>query len=398
MRRLIVDVLIFFCAIICGTPVSGESMDPEPPIVQKMFNSESEGKHILPPHLLRRWIGEHETIINIMEFGASGDGRTDDTEAFAVAIAKLETGGGGILEIPLGDYAVAINITRGHVWVRCAPGTILRAASSRAVFRVAPMAEQVVLTDADIRGRTKTAEASSSRKPTALHGIEIRGVDVILDRVRAEGFRVDSLYLAGNARNIYLNDSAFGDTARNSVSIVNGRNINFYGGIVWNAGNYSYGGYSSLYLFDIEPGRSQSVDNVSIFGTVFEGNSPVSGAGLVIISDGNNASGRTNIMLQGTTHRGSNGSAGALRLLNRNAGIIKGITLRRASFAKRAVANTEKDATIVEDSLFEDIEVGNGGAVYGAWIGNGTIVKGLRSSTGTTTALPVAKGAAPIID
>src|SRR3546814_18071923 len=63
-----------------------------------------------------------------------------------------------------------MDITAGNVWIRCAPGTILRAAGSRAVFRVAPTADKVVLTDADIRGRTKAAAEAKSRKPTAQIG------------------------------------------------------------------------------------------------------------------------------------------------------------------------------------------------------------------------------------
>ena len=233
--------------------------------------------------------------------------------------------------------------------------------------------------------------------PTALHGVEIRGADVILDDVRAEGFRVDSLYVSDNASNVHLNGASFGDTARNSVSIVNGRNINFYGGRIWNAGQYTSDQYSSLYLFDIEPGQTQSVDHVNVFGTIFEGNSPVSGTGLVIVNNGRNASGRTNVLFQSTRHFGTNAAGGALRLRNGNGGIIKGIIVRSADFAVRVIANSKNDDTVIEDSVFEGIHMGSAMFLYGALVGDGTVIRRLQSSAGRIAAIPVAKGASPLI-
>ena len=45
-------------------------------------------------------------IINVKDFGASGDGIQDDTEAFQNAIAALPSSG-GTLEIPLGVYPIS---------------------------------------------------------------------------------------------------------------------------------------------------------------------------------------------------------------------------------------------------------------------------------------------------
>ncbi len=46
------------------------------------------------------------TLFNVREFGAKGDGVSDDSEAVRKALAAAEKGGGGIVYLPAGTYAV----------------------------------------------------------------------------------------------------------------------------------------------------------------------------------------------------------------------------------------------------------------------------------------------------
>lgn len=56
-----------------------------------------------------------KSTFNVREFGAKGDGSTDDTAAIQAAINALEMGSGGILYFPFGNYIVSstLNINYG---------------------------------------------------------------------------------------------------------------------------------------------------------------------------------------------------------------------------------------------------------------------------------------------
>jgi len=45
--------------------------------------------------------------VEVTRFGAAGDGTTNDIAAFTAALAWLEGAGGGVLEVPAGDYRIA---------------------------------------------------------------------------------------------------------------------------------------------------------------------------------------------------------------------------------------------------------------------------------------------------
>ena len=50
------------------------------------------------------------STLNVRDFGARGDGRTDDTKAFQTALGQFSRGGGGIVEVPSGKYLIKTHL------------------------------------------------------------------------------------------------------------------------------------------------------------------------------------------------------------------------------------------------------------------------------------------------
>ncbi len=104
---------------------------------------------------------------NIRDFGAAGDGRTDDTAAFRSAMAVLASNNGGTLRIPDGDYIVSspIAVPSGVVVVgtnglhsmastsditRKNPSRITLTGSNRSLFQIGECVENVTFRDIEL--------------------------------------------------------------------------------------------------------------------------------------------------------------------------------------------------------------------------------------------------------
>ncbi len=104
---------------------------------------------------------------NIRDFGAVGDGRTDDTNAFKSAMAVLASNNGGTLTVPDGEYMVngPIALPSGIVIqgtnglnsmastsdvTRKNPTRITLAGSNRALFKIGECVENVTIRDIEL--------------------------------------------------------------------------------------------------------------------------------------------------------------------------------------------------------------------------------------------------------
>ncbi len=72
------------------------------------------------------------TVYNVLQYGATGDGTTDDSTAINAAIAAAATAGGGIVYLPEGVYICTVVEIRSYVWLMGAGprASILRAKPS----------------------------------------------------------------------------------------------------------------------------------------------------------------------------------------------------------------------------------------------------------------------------
>jgi len=79
-------------------------------------------------------------VVNIKEYGAVGDGVTDDTAAFIKALAACAEGGGGTCLVPEGTYLISSGgISTGHHKPSVLSGVHLKGAGQRAVLKIAGM-------------------------------------------------------------------------------------------------------------------------------------------------------------------------------------------------------------------------------------------------------------------
>ncbi len=130
---------------------------------------------------------------NIRDFGAVGDGRTDDTNAFRSAMAVIASNNGGTLTVPDGDYLVKgpialpsgiiIHGTNGLNSMastsdvpRKNPSRITLAGSNTALFRIGECVEHVTIRDIELYAQSNNGTS---------------GVEAIGAYTSSQGFHFD---------------------------------------------------------------------------------------------------------------------------------------------------------------------------------------------------------------
>ncbi len=132
--------------------------------------------------------------ISVTDFGAVGDGKTDDTAAFRQACAAAESGPGKLLFVPAGTYVVqpGLNLTEGVTFFGEGP--------AHSVLTVPAETQGALLT---LRGDRITVRDLTLRGPAADKPLPVNGVDILqgryllVERIAVEnltiGVRADSL-------------------------------------------------------------------------------------------------------------------------------------------------------------------------------------------------------------
>jgi hypothetical protein len=160
------------------------------------------------------WIATPEEktlgVYNVKDWGAAGDGRTDDTIAVQSALAFLATRNGGVLFFPEGDYQVGgigdykgvvvpSNVTiqgSGGIQTGAATNNIVRKnptritlnGARRALFRIGECTEKVTVKDIELN-------AASAQNTI--------GVEALGAYTSSQGFEFDNVAFSNFYRGIY---------------------------------------------------------------------------------------------------------------------------------------------------------------------------------------------------
>lgn len=343
------------------------------------------------------WVRLDAHPVNVRWFGALGDGVTSDEAAFEACVAYCQSVGDSTLAVPLGDYPVRIAIDTGGIAIRCTPGTVLRPSGPLPIIEVMPTTSaKTILSDARVTGQTRAQEGTDQCE--ASHGVRVEGPNLTCIRLRVEGFRYDCLYgnVDGQAgfRSI---DCDWGDTARNSVSLVGGFDWRFVGGSIWNKGQYlAAEGYQPLYLFDIEPTPGNPCAGVYFSGVRFLSGSLASGANQLIIGGPQTTDGFSHVTLNGCEFDNLDG-AGNIATIRVNSDItsgpIQGVVIRNSRFAQRLFANPDAAPTVLQYTTLADLTLG-APAFYAVSLGDGCTIENVRRRDGVAVNTAIEPGAA----
>jgi polygalacturonase len=116
-----------------------------------------------------------DRTFSLADFGAAGDGKTVNTEAFAKAIAAVEKAGGGTLVVPRGVYITLPFVLCSSLDLHLADGAVIRAPET---FTAAGLPEPTTLhSQDDVSAKVKVPAPLISGKN--LHDVAITGSGTI---------------------------------------------------------------------------------------------------------------------------------------------------------------------------------------------------------------------------
>lgn len=204
-------------------------------------------------------------MVNIKDFGAQGDGNSDDRAAIQAA---LNAGAGGSVFVPNGRYLVGKGA--GYWGVNVPAGTTVVGESRLGVlFQQAPVdpnvrlfqveAEDVILTTMTIDGNsTFQPSPGEHRAGVFAHGAK----RLVIKAVTAIGFTGDGIYVHIGTDDFIIDDVLCGANKRNGATLGGGT----IGGLVTNSQFIS----NDVQQLDSEPGAGTSVDGLKITGCLFD--------------------------------------------------------------------------------------------------------------------------------
>jgi polygalacturonase len=147
-----------------------------------------------------------DASLNVRNWGAQGDGSSDDTAAFQAAIDALPTAGGTVY-VPDGDYVIdpTVNVRlRSNMHLQLAPGAILRAKRNSAERAYVLMVYKV--SNVEISGGRIVGERDTHLGTTGEwgHGVMVRGStrvtvrDIHISRCWGDGISVGAAMVTGS--------------------------------------------------------------------------------------------------------------------------------------------------------------------------------------------------------
>lgn len=225
------------------------------------------------------------SAINVLDFGATGNGTTDDTDAFHAALAKIRDMEGGVLFIPTGNYLVGDLVVPSETRVQgetAGPPRLLMRPGSTNLFRVAPTEDSsgnvtpphdIQFDSLVLRGRSDIDGFSETH-----HLLRIIGVSrVKISHVSFQAFQGDGLYVGTNGTgqpNNHNIDVTVSNSTFNGVNHQNRNGISFIDCRRCIVENNAFQGVGSLNMpgsIDIEPNHPyEIIDGIVIRDNTIE--------------------------------------------------------------------------------------------------------------------------------
>lgn len=214
----------------------------------------------------------HKPMINVVNYGAIGNGKTNDTYAIQKAIDDIHHKGGGIILIPNGIYL--INATQSlnllsNIELKMMPHAILQAIPNRspsyAVINLDNV-QHVMISGGIIKGERFKHKGTSGEWGM---GIRVNGVkNVIIKNTFIEDCWGDGIYLGANGtlcdQNVKLLNVLALNNRRNGISLISGNNVLMEDCSILNSGgtapgdgidiepNYPYNKLENIRLYHIK--------------------------------------------------------------------------------------------------------------------------------------------------
>lgn len=287
-------------------------------------------------------------VANVREFGARGDGVTDDTEALQKAIDSLAARG-GVVEVPAGRYLVdplrSVRL-RSRVDLRLAPGARLLAqpnAAPRAYVLFADRVKDVVISGGEIVGERDRHLGSNGEWG---HGLMIRGCsrvtvrDIRISRCWGDGISIGAAAKGKEAgvpsTDIRLERVSCRGNRRQGLTIGRSRRV-----VVLDCEFSDTHGTKPEYGIDIEPDRPGTAHDIRIERCTLRGNR---GGGIQVY---HRVSG---VSIRDCTIEG-NGYG--IYVVHADSGVIAGNRIRRNRHAGVALRKGSRDFR-VEGNRFDD--------------------------------------------
>lgn len=252
--------------------------------------------------------GTLNDYFDVTEYGAVGDGITDDRLAIQAAIEAANAAGGGTVYVPAGTYIVSENgsnfyclLLRANVHLRGASqgASVLKqvAGIALSVRLLYVDTDDVLITDITLDGDQAAQSVSEHR-----HGIIATTCERLkVERVTSQNFTGDGFYLSTGSRDASF--FAVRATGNNRNGITLGSDV---AGVYIGADSHFVG--NAVQQVDSEPGGETTVTDVRVEGCFLDGAGVSTDYALVCAGTGSSTRGRgwtiTGNVIRGTTHIG----------------------------------------------------------------------------------------------
>jgi polygalacturonase len=176
------------------------------------------------PHAAKATQGGPKVTLNVKDYGAAGDGKTNDTQALKLTIERCAVLGGGEVVVPAGDYATGALMLRSNVLLRIEDGASLLGTGEMADYPVA----EVRWEGRWIKGYSALISAIDSENFGIAGPGKIVASPAIRGRVeRSTGMRLPALLEFTNCRNVNVENCFTSQSGMWSIHPVYCENVTF---------------------------------------------------------------------------------------------------------------------------------------------------------------------------